>query len=160
MCKTLTITVHNKRKVILMSKVRIKCKWRNWIGTSRNIWAVPCCVECLTTSYPVGALFLEATTPTPVIGSMDISGKASESSRTSGIFVEFCKTKHHDRWSSWRMVWNRSRVGFAELLGQLNLLFSPVHIELLSWQPCCYAQASIKFCTYTTLCFMYYYYNG
>lgn len=43
----------------------------------------------LTTSYPVGALFREATTPTPVMGSMDISDRASDSSRTSGMLAEF-----------------------------------------------------------------------
>lgn len=43
----------------------------------------------LTTSYPVGALLREATTPTPVMGSMDISDRASDSSRTSGMFAEF-----------------------------------------------------------------------
>lgn len=51
----------------------------------------------------MGALFLEATTPTPVIGSMDISGKASESSRTSGIFVAICDMIQRDNISLWVM---------------------------------------------------------
>lgn len=39
----------------------------------------------LTTSYPVGARLRDATTPTPVMGSMGSSGRASLRSRTSGI---------------------------------------------------------------------------